>query len=62
MSEALRLSATLLAPVMPGTADKIRGVLGYRPTGTWREELAWGAGLAGSKVAVSLVLFPRPEK
>lgn len=60
MAESLRLSAALLQAVMPATAEKINSVLGYRPGSTWRDELAWGSRLIGSKVAESLVLFPRP--
>lgn len=61
MAESLRLAATLLAAVMPGTADKIRGVLGYAPSLAWRDELNWGASLAGRKVAATAILFPRPN-
>ncbi len=62
MAEALRLASTALQPVMPGTCEKIHGVLGLTPRGSWREQLAWGRGLDGSRVAASLVLFPRPPK
>ncbi len=60
MAEALRLASVALRPVMPGATEKINGVLGYRPAGAWLDELAWGGGLSGAKVAASLVLFPRP--
>jgi methionyl-tRNA synthetase len=60
MAEALRLANALLRAVMPATTEKINAVLGYQPGANWREELAWGARLTGSKVAESLVLFPRP--
>jgi len=60
MAEALRLASVALRPVMPGATEKINAVLGYMPRGTWRDELAWGNGLSGSKVSASLVLFPRP--
>jgi len=60
MAEALRLAAVALRPVMPVSTAKICSVLGYEPSGTWTEELAWGSRLQGSKVAESLVLFPRP--
>jgi hypothetical protein len=45
---------------MPGSSEKISGVLGYHPAGSWGEELAWGDRLLGSKVVPALVLFPRP--
>ena len=60
MAEALRLSAALLQAVMPATTAKINEVLGYQPTGTWRDELTWGTKLVGAKVVPALVLFPRP--
>jgi methionyl-tRNA synthetase len=61
MAEALRLASVALRPVMPGATGKIDSVLGYSPAGNWRDELAWGARLSGSKVAGALVLFPRPQ-
>jgi len=60
MAEALRLVAVALRPVMPGTAERIGAVLGYRPAGAWLDELAWGGRLEGAKVAQALVLFPKP--
>jgi len=60
MAEALRLVAVALRPVMPGASERIGGVLGYRPAGAWRDELAWGGRLEGAGVAPALVLFPRP--
>ena len=61
MAESLRLASVALRPVMPGATEKINEVLGYKPTGAWTEELKWGSSLTGSPVAVSLVLFPRPQ-
>ena len=72
MAEALRIGATLLRPVMPGTADKIFAALGHTPHATWdpglndkketiMNELTWGTRLTGNKVAESAILFPRPE-
>ena len=60
MAEALRLGTALLPAVMPTAAEKINGVLGYTPGANWRDELAWGGRLTGTKVAEALVLFPRP--
>jgi methionyl-tRNA synthetase len=60
MGESLRLAAAALEPVMPGTAEKILGVLGHRQAGAWSERLAWGQSLTGSRVSAALVLFPRP--
>ncbi|MEO6874706.1 MAG: class I tRNA ligase family protein, partial [Opitutaceae bacterium] len=61
MAEALRLGAALVQAVMPSTTEKINAVLGHTPAATWPEELVWGSGLTGRKVAESLVLFPRPQ-
>ncbi len=61
MAEALRLGVGLLAAVMPGTTEKIYGVLGHQPGPVWREELVWGTRLTGHKVAESAILFPKPE-
>jgi methionyl-tRNA synthetase len=60
MAEALRLASAALRPVMPGATDRINAVIGYSPSGAWLDELAWGGRLEGSRVAASLVLFPRP--
>jgi methionyl-tRNA synthetase len=60
MAEALRLASVALRPVMPGATQKIDAVLGYAQSGTWTEEMAWGGRLTGTRVAASLVLFPRP--
>jgi methionyl-tRNA synthetase len=60
IAEALRLAAAALRPVMPVATGKIDSVLGNSPSGTWAEELIWGHRLEGSRVAESLVLFPRP--
>jgi len=61
MAEALRLGVGLLSAVMPGTTEKIYGVLGHQPGPVWREELVWGTRLTGNKVAESAILFPKPE-
>jgi methionyl-tRNA synthetase len=61
MAEALRLGAALLPAVMPSATQRIQEALGHKPAGSWNEELAWGTGLSGNKVAASLVLFPRRD-
>ena len=62
MAEALRLAAVALRPVMPvATRRRSTRSFGYHPSGTWLEELAWGARLDASKVEAALVLFPRPQ-
>jgi len=61
MAEGLRLSASALAPVMPGITEQIRSALGYTAGSDWRTELAWGHRLDGLKVGTALVLFPKKE-
>ncbi len=61
IAEALRLAVTLLAPVMPGTHQKVLGHLGAAATGTWREQLAWGISLTGARVDQAAILFPKPN-
>jgi methionyl-tRNA synthetase len=60
MAESLRLATTALEPVMPGSVQKIFGVLGYKAHGDWRSQFVWDQRLTGSKVAEALVLFPKP--
>jgi methionyl-tRNA synthetase len=60
MAEALRLAVALIQLVTPAAAEKINGVLGYKPGDVWRDELGWGIKLKGSRVQPALVLFPRP--
>jgi methionyl-tRNA synthetase len=61
MAEALRLAVALIQHVTPTASEKINAVLGYKPGAVWRDELNWDSRLTGSKVAESLVLFPRPQ-
>jgi len=61
MAEALRLAATLLGPVMPDATAKIHEVLGYVAGTDCSAEIPWDNRLQGSKVATSLVLFPRVQ-
>ena len=60
ITEALRLAAALMQHVMPGAAARIHAVLGHQPGAVWADELEWGTRLTDSKVAASLVLFPKP--
>ncbi|MGC4071675.1 MAG: methionine--tRNA ligase [Nibricoccus sp.] len=62
IAEALRLANAMLPAVMPSTAKKINGVLGYEPGAVWKDELNWSTRLTGKKVAETAILFPRPEK
>lgn len=58
--EALRLSAMMVAPVMPETARRIWEQLGVDgdPVKTEYDSFLWGQG-AGNKLGASEVLFPR---
>jgi methionyl-tRNA synthetase len=60
MAEALRLTALLLAPVMPATTGKVHAALGAAPADDWRAGLEWGDRLRGGTTQATLVLFPRP--
>jgi methionyl-tRNA synthetase len=60
MAEALRLAVSLLWPVMPTVADKVRAGLGQPPLTRWAGELEWGGTLAGTKVQPVEILFPKP--
>jgi methionyl-tRNA synthetase len=61
MAEALRLGVTLVAPVMPGVAEKVGAALGAQPGGSWRQQLEWGSSLVGQSVGEATILFPRPN-
>src|SRR5262245_8520735 len=62
-SEALRIIAVLLAPVMPQTAESIWHQLGF--DGRARESkltnLDWGQEIAGKSLRIGTSLFPRLE-
>jgi methionyl-tRNA synthetase len=45
---------------MPGASARIAEVIGSKVRPVWEGELDWGGSLEGSRVAESLVLFPRP--
>lgn len=60
--EALRITGTALAPLMPDTSRKICGALGCAPPDAdILEALTWGTGASGAKTADRLILFPRIE-
>jgi methionyl-tRNA synthetase len=60
MAEALRLAVSLLWPVMPTVAEKVRAGLGQPGLTRWARELDWGDTLAGTKVQPVEILFPKP--
>jgi len=61
MAEALRLATSLVAPIMPATADRVAGLLGHQRAPDWKEELEWSGVLGGNEVAPPTILFPRPD-
>jgi methionyl-tRNA synthetase len=61
MAEGVRLAAAALAPVMPGIANRIYGLLGLGEVGLWADELDWGGRLRGNKLGAKTILFPKPE-
>lgn len=60
MAEALRLAVGLLEPVMPGTTEKVYGLLGYESAGEWKDRLKKSDSLAGKSVGSKTILFPKP--
>src|SRR5690606_32507761 len=61
MAEGLRLAVAALAPVMPGVANRVYGLLGLGEVGLWADELDWGQRLKGNKPGAKTILFPKPE-
>jgi methionyl-tRNA synthetase len=63
-SEALRIIAVLLAPVMPQTAESIWHQLGFegRARDSRLEHLEWGTEVAGKSLRIGTSLFPRLEQ
>ena len=60
MAEALRLAAALLAPVIPGTTQRVFNLLGHTPAALWQDQLVWGGSLQGNKLGETAILFPKP--
>lgn len=61
-AEALRLASLAFAPVMPGLAAKIHGLIGAGPVPLWSDEtLAWSGRLAGAAAGPKTILFPRKD-
>jgi methionyl-tRNA synthetase len=58
-SEALRLCALLLAPVLPERTAELWRRLGWTPPAALHEALAWGELQPGSEIAAGPPLFPR---
>ena len=62
LADAVRITALLLEPFMPSTAESIRKQMAMeKPAGDVRGHLAWGGQPAGAKIAKGTPLFPRIE-
>ena len=63
LSEALRVTAQLVAPVLPETAARLVGLLGLPAATLAQLDLPWGTAFpAGHRTAPPEVLFPRIEE
>jgi len=64
LAESLRLIATLLDPLLPSTARKIRQQLGLSAEEheAWRARLQWGRTAAGTQVSRAEPIFPKLEQ
>lgn len=58
-ADALQLSATMLFPVIPAAAVKIRQALGLEGSFQWDSKPVLGAGVTGRTVTKGQPLFPR---
>jgi methionyl-tRNA synthetase len=59
LTECLRLVAEALRPLLPATAARIAGQLGYHLAPDWTEGLRWGRAIGGTRVPPPAPLFPR---
>ncbi len=60
MAEGLRLSAVLIAPVMPGVSERILSLLGAEKSERFDGNAKWSGVLAGKTLGQQEILFPRP--
>lgn len=60
MAEALRVSAVLLAPVMPNVSEKILTLLGLGKIEKFEGNTKWSNVLEGKTLGAQEILFPRP--
>ncbi len=61
MAEALRLSAVLLAPIMPNVSERILTLLGLSKIEVFEGNTMWSNVLAGKTLGAQEILFPRPS-
>lgn len=60
MAEALRISAVLIAPIMPNVSAKILTLLGLEKIEKFEGNTAWSNVLEGKTLGAQEILFPRP--
>ena len=61
LAEALRCLGILLAAFLPGTAERIREILGLGGGAMGLADLGWGRLVPGTKIRKAPALFPRIE-
>ncbi len=61
MAEAIRISAVLLAPIMPSVSDKILNLIGSQKAERFEGNIYWSNALEGKKMGAQEILFPRPQ-
>jgi methionyl-tRNA synthetase len=61
LTEALRVVAEALRPLLPDAAKRIATQLGLPLAPDWSQALRWGALPAGTRVAAPQALFPRRQ-
>ena len=60
MAEGLRVSAVLLAPIMPNVSEKILTLLGAEKIERFAGSDKWSNSLEGKTLGAQEILFPRP--
>ncbi len=60
MAEGLRVSAVLLAPIMPRVSEKILVLLGAEKIEKFEGNTQWSNALEGKTLGAQEILFPRP--
>jgi len=61
LAEALRVSAVLLAPIMPNISAKILSLLGLGAIEKFEGNAGWSNVLEGAQLGAQEILFPRPN-
>ncbi len=61
LAEGVRLTAVVLAPVMPEISARVLALLGQPPIEKWDGQLTWGTRLTGATLGEKIILFPKFE-